>query len=155
ARSVFGQEPIFVALLRARGLEYRFDPVTLSLERTGVSAVMNRRFARAALDASAAELEQVLATVPDWLVVTRERDIVGVVRPPALAEAASAGGGRSAHEALEAALHAAPRVVVVPPQATLREAMQRLDAAHAELALVCEGAAAGTLEGAHAERVRG
>ncbi len=155
ARSVFGQEPIFVALLRARGLEYRFDPVTLSLERTGVSAVMNRRFARAALDASAAELEQVLATVPDWLVVTRERDIVGVVRPPALDEAASAGGGRSAHEALEAALHAAPRVVVVPPQATLREAMQRLDAAHAELALVCEGAAAGTLEGAHAERVRG
>lgn len=155
ARSVFGQEAIFVALLRGRGLEYRFDPVALSLERTGVSAVMNRRYARAALEADAAVLEQVLATAPDWLLVTRERDVTGVVRPPALDDAAPHGSGDAARSALEAALRTAPRFIVVSPHATLREAMQRLDESSAELALVCEGAGSRATGSAKAEQVRG
>ncbi|MCO5102085.1 MAG: chloride channel protein [Burkholderiaceae bacterium] len=152
ARSVFGQEAIFVALLRGRGLDYRFDPVALSLERTGVSAVMNRRFARADLEAQAAVLGQVLATGPDWLLVTRQRDVVGVVRPPPLDE------GREDHDpssALERALRAAPRFIVVSSYATLREAMQRLDQSNAELALVCEDAVAGPGVRPGVEQVRG
>ncbi len=155
ARSVFGQEAIFVALLRGRGLDYRFDPVALSLERTGVSAVMNRRYARAALEADAAVLEQVLATAPDWLLVTKERDVTGIVRPPALDGAAAHGSGDVAQSALEAALRTAPRFIIVSPHATLREAMQRLDESSAELALVCEGADARAAGNAKAEQVRG
>src|SRR5690606_33646497 len=91
ARSVFGQDPIFVAILRGRGLDYRFDPVALSLERTGVSAVMNRRFAKVDVESDASMLAQVFATEPDWLVVTRERKVLCVVRPPT----ANALGGNS------------------------------------------------------------
>jgi len=179
ARSVFGQEAIFVALLRGRGLEYRFDPVALSLERTGVSAVMNRRFARAALEANNEVLQQVFATAPDWLLVTRERDVIGVVRPPKLgdeergpgSEAAAAPSGNTgirpdgdatfepdggaALSALEQVLQVAPRFIVVSPHATLREAMHRLDESGAALALVCEQRVARAGEGVHAEQVRG
>jgi hypothetical protein len=155
ARSVFGQGAIFVALLRGRGLEYRFDPVALSLERTGVSATMNRRFARAALEADATVLEQVLATAPDWLLVTQERDVVGVVRPPALDGAGDEAGGDAARSALGQALRAAPRFIVVSPHATLREAMQRLDESGAALALVCEDAVSRGGDNARVEQVRG
>ncbi len=157
ARSVFGQEAIFVALLRGRGLDYRFDPVALSLERTGVSAVMNRRFARAALEADDSVLAQVLATAPDWLLVTNERDVVGLLRPPALDDAAAEAeaGGEAARSALGQALRTAPHFIVVSPHATLREAMRRLDESDNELALVCEDAFARGGSNPRVEHVRG
>ncbi len=153
ARSVFGQEAIFVALLRGRGLEYRFDPVALSLERTGVSAVMNRRFAQLPIDEDAAVLQQVLASAPDWLVVMRERNVVGIVRTPVVDAGENPSGARDALAALEDALRSAPRFVVVSPHATLREAMQRLEESDAVLALVREGG--GVASSARAAPIRG
>lgn len=171
ARSVFGQEAIFVALLRGRGLEFRFDPVSLSLERTGVSAVMNRRFALADVDADAQVLLQVFATEPDWLIVTRERRVAGVVRPPALEApperiAPHDDAGQDGDEesdrvaavvasAIAQALECAPRHVLISPYATLREALQRLELAGAELALVCEGMDAKGRREVRPEQVRG
>lgn len=157
ARSVFGQEAIFVAILRGRGLEYHFDPVALSLERTGVGAVMNRRFARAELDADAAALAQVFATRPDWLVATRDRAVLGVVRPPALdaGAAVAAPGDEAPMRALERALRDAPRFALVSSHATLREALQRIDDAGAELAIVCDHVAEPADGLVRADQVRG
>ena len=41
SRAFFGQKPLFVAILHARGIDYRVDAVALELERTGVAAVMS------------------------------------------------------------------------------------------------------------------
>lgn len=51
--------------LRGRSLDFRFDPVALSLERTGVSAAMNRRFVQADLDSDTRVLMQIFDTRPD------------------------------------------------------------------------------------------
>ncbi|OJX03900.1 MAG: hypothetical protein BGO72_12390 [Burkholderiales bacterium 70-64] len=156
-RSLFGQDPIFVAILRGRGMEYRFDPVALSLERTGVSAVMDKRFAAVEIEAPAEALAQVLATQPDWLLVTRERAILGIVRAAQLHDVPAGGPGGTDHgqtgdahgEALAASLEQAPRFVLVSIYASLRETLQRLDDAGAEVALACDGT------GTRADQVRG
>lgn len=161
ARSVFAQEAIFVAILRGRGLDFRFDPVALSLERTGVSAAMNRRFAQADLDSDTRVLMQVFDTRPDWLVVARERTVVGVVRPPAFDPTFDDKrsdepdrAGNPAASVLADALDHGPRFVVVSPHATLREARQKMRGADAQLALVHE-ASGDQGEVLRADRVRG
>ncbi|MGE0797759.1 MAG: chloride channel protein [Lautropia sp.] len=40
ARAGFGQPPLFVGILRGRGVDYRVDPVALALARAGVAASM-------------------------------------------------------------------------------------------------------------------
>jgi len=150
ARSVFGQDPIFVAILRGRGMDYRFDPVAALLDRTGVAAAMNRRFAIVDRAASPVQWEQALATAPDWLLVADGDAIGAVLQSPA---PAAAHGGRSRDRAearsavdsgetaglAEAAQRESGPFATVSPHATLGETLRRLDAAAARLALVCSG----------------
>ena len=150
ARSVFGQDPIFVAILRGRGMDYRFDPVAALLDRTGVAAAMNRRFAIVDRAASPAQWEQALATAPDWLLVADGDAIGAILQPPAPA-AAQDGRSRDRSEArsavdsgetaglAEAAQRESGPFATVSPHATLGETLRRLDAAGARLALVCSG----------------
>lgn len=46
AKIVFKQESVFTHLIRDAGLDYRQDPLSQSLRRIGVAAVMNRSFER-------------------------------------------------------------------------------------------------------------
>ncbi len=153
ARSLFGQDPIFVAILRGRGMEYRFDAVALSLERTGVSAVINTRFAVIDADAGAEALAQVLATQPEWLLITRERGVQALVPAlslPALEEhVPQSGGTDEAPNIIDSILGHAVPFTRVSTYATLREALQRLDEADANVALAVNGA------GERADLVRG
>ncbi len=148
ARSVFGQDPIFVAILRGRGIDYRFDPVAALLDRTGVAAAMNRRFAIVDRAASPAQWEQALATAPDWLLVADGDAIGAVLQSPAAAhdgrsrdraEARSAVDSGETAGLAEAAQRESRPFATVSPHATLGETLRRLDAAGARLALVCSG----------------
>ena len=151
ARSLFRQDPIFVAILRGRDLEYRYDEVALSFARTGVSAVMNTRFALVDAEAGIAALKQVLATKPEWLLVMRERAVHAVVRLasiPAtdLASALSEPTGNTeaapgterpdgTSDAMDLITSHAKPFVHVSTYATLLEAVQLLDDAKVSVAL--------------------
>ena len=114
-------------------------------------------------------LAQVFATEPDWLVVTRERKVLCVVRPPT----ANALGGNSGESgdgqstaasddrdvatasAFLGSLHDTPPLVIVPVHATMREVLHLLRESAAGLALVCEGNVAPGEGAVRPEQVRG
>src|SRR5690606_4259889 len=120
------QDPMFVSILRSRGMDFRFDPVAQALERTGVGAVMSRRYAVVECNADAAALDRALVGRPDWLVVVDGAAVVGVLAAGALGlpgedETGSAAGpgAQAAPLALPGKL---PAFATVALHATLREA---------------------------------
>lgn len=131
SRVVFGQQPIFITLMRARGLDYRHDPILQSLRRVGVGAVMEngvavlpRRAARAAADAA-------LAGSPEWILV------MGEGRPVALLPAMDLARMRmESPEAGDLDLLELPaqrlQVAPVALQATLQEALDVMEQTGAE-----------------------
>lgn len=86
SRVAFRQKPIFIAMLAARGIEYRVDPVALALDHTGVRAVMSQRYAVVEIDTSPQVLEQVLLASPEWIVVVENRVVRGVLARRMLAD---------------------------------------------------------------------
>jgi CIC family chloride channel protein len=145
ARVVFRQDPMFVSILRSRGMDFRFDPVAQALERTGVGAVMSRRYAVVERNADAAALDRALVGRPDWLVVVDGDAVVGVLAAGALGlsgedetGSAEGPGAQAAPLALPGKL---PAFATVALHATLREARAALDDRRAEAVLVCGGAA--------------
>jgi H+/Cl- antiporter ClcA len=63
------RESLFQGLLRARGLDYRSDPMAQSLRRIGVASVMNRGVVILPRVATAGEADGALAQQPLWILV--------------------------------------------------------------------------------------
>ncbi|MGI9332961.1 MAG: chloride channel protein, partial [Gammaproteobacteria bacterium] len=173
ARVVFRQESVFVRLLRQRGLEYRVDPVAVSLHRTAVGAVMSRRFATTERHVEREQLETLLARASDWILVANGQQIVSAIpsrRFAHLNEALERGEpdgtqrtstelAGTEHDVTEPASKDAPDIdrppidllsdertqlafATVRLQATLSEALERMEAEQAETVLVTRGAVA-------------
>ena len=136
ARVCFGQEPLFVSILKARGIDYRIDPVTLALARTGVAAVMTPKPAIIDGGTPCGTALRTLAGSP-WVVLTSGDRISGIWPARLLASLASKA---SSDIALAVAAGRPPSFAVVPVHATLGEALARLDRADADAALVISGA---------------
>ncbi|WP_127478232.1 chloride channel protein [Sulfurivermis fontis] len=134
AREVFRQESIYLALMRARGLDYRNDPVAQSLRRVGVAAVMERSFAECAPQLERAAAERLLAENPRWLLVRDEE------RPLTLLPAADLAHALSESEAPVLDLMAIPArrrdLAPIHLQATLQEALETLQSTRAEVLYV-------------------
>lgn len=62
--------PVFLTLLRARGLDYRQDLIRETLRREGVARLMHHDFVEVVEILGRAELEAVLTRQPRWIVVT-------------------------------------------------------------------------------------
>ena len=71
---LFRTPPALLMLARARGLDYRNDPVAQSLRRIGVTRVMNRSLVVAAPRLTEAETENLLHSKPQWVVVRCDGD---------------------------------------------------------------------------------
>ena len=69
AKIVFEQDSIFTLMLRDAGLDYRHDPVSQSLRRVGVAAVMNRSFEHSPRRITAEEVRELLTRGPQWIIV--------------------------------------------------------------------------------------
>lgn len=69
AREFFGQDSLLLQLMRARGLDYRNDPVAQSLRRIGVASVMETSMARTAHEISLAQAQRLLDLAPRWLLL--------------------------------------------------------------------------------------
>jgi H+/Cl- antiporter ClcA len=151
ARELFGKDSLFVTQLRAAGLDYRSNPVLQALRRRGVGSVMHRGFARTRAHLSLAEAQEVLAGGPEWLLVDPapgpgqdEADVIqampAVLMPAVdLARHIESGAWRERvageeNEIIDLMEMPAARRQVGPIelQATLQEALERLDQADVE-----------------------
>jgi H+/Cl- antiporter ClcA len=131
SRVVFGQQPVFITLMRARGLDYRNDPIVQSLRRVGIAAAMDlsvaglpRRVTRAAVDAA-------LARNPGWILVLGARGPEALLPAVDLARQTVEQPDAGAFDLLEVP---AVRLQVAPIQleATLQEAFDAMEATGAE-----------------------
>ncbi len=139
SRVVFRQEPLFVSILQARGIEFRFDPVALALERTGVAAAMSRDFVVVDVKAGAPAAARELAGRKAAAVLVDGDEIVGLRDGERFAQAMMAApADAQVSGALDDASHA---FATVPLHATLGEALGLLDAAGADAAVVCAASA--------------
>lgn len=142
ARAVFGQDPIFISILRGRGVDYRFDPVALALERTAVRAVMSRSFVVVDVHADSQARAAAMADSPDWLLLVDGPVIHAVVatRPvPSLAPGTTGETLKDSPVAADPTPVSPPgdsNFSIVAPHATLREALAKLDEQAADIVLV-------------------
>ncbi|MFT3801635.1 MAG: chloride channel protein [Burkholderiaceae bacterium] len=135
SRVVFRQEPLFVSILHLRGIDHRIDPVLQPLERTGVAAVMSRRYVVVEAKGEAPDWQRVLAGQAEWVIVVDGREIRAVWSAGQLASLLAAGGTDGAVDVSVGAPDAPP-FAMVPLQATLGEALALMDEAGADVAVV-------------------
>ena len=131
SRVTFGQQPVFVALMQARGLDYRNDPIVQSLRRVSVGAAMDLSVAALPRRAARAEIDAALAQDPVWVLV------LGSDRPEALLPAVDlVRQTMEKPDAEELDLLDLPaarlQFAPIPLEATLQEAVDALDASGAE-----------------------
>lgn len=70
---LFRSNSVFLTLLRARGLDYRNDPVTQALRRAGVASVMDRSFVQVERNLSLEEARKTISNNPRWLLIRCEQ----------------------------------------------------------------------------------
>jgi CIC family chloride channel protein len=137
SRALFRQESVFVTLLRARGLDFRHEPLGQPLHRIGVGAAMDTRVARLARVSGRDAIAESLARKPQWILAL-EGDRPVTLLPAAdlarqMAESAEQAepSGATTLDLLEIP---ADRLQVAPIalQATLQEALESMDASGAE-----------------------
>lgn len=135
AGRIVRRESLFQSLLRARGLDYRNDPVVQSLRRIGVASIMDRRVVALSREASAASVDRALAAQPLWVLLreTGEADLL-------LAAVDLVRARRETPDAQSYDLLAVPgeRLLAVPIDmgATLQEAWDKLHDSNAALLYV-------------------
>jgi CIC family chloride channel protein len=131
ARAVFRQPSVYHALLRARGLDVRNDPVLQSLRRTGVGAVMNKGFVTLERRVGREAAQHALEGNPEWILVKEEGAYKALLLAVALAHALTED-----KDAAEFDLYAIPgerlQVASIDLQANLQEALDRLNASSVE-----------------------
>ncbi|MCW8919800.1 MAG: chloride channel protein [Gammaproteobacteria bacterium] len=66
--------PVFLELLRARGLDYRNDPLAQSLRRLSVYGVMNRNVITTTHLLSTTQVETLLASKPQWILIREDEE---------------------------------------------------------------------------------
>lgn len=71
---LFKRGPIFLELLRVRGLDYRNDPVAQSLRRLSVYGVMNRSYLLVEQLQSIDQIHKLLAQQPQWLLIRNKEE---------------------------------------------------------------------------------
>ena len=132
ASEVFHKESLFVTMLKASGMDYRTSPVLQALRRIGVAAVMSSRFVRAAAVIDRDKARQLLETEPVWLLIDGEKGPVGLLRAVDLASFLDMSDTDEAEVDLWQIPAERYNVAAVNLQATLQEALERLESSSAE-----------------------
>lgn len=131
SRVVFGQQPMFITLMRARGLDYRHDPIVQSLRRVGVGAVMEISVVALSRQSSRTAIDGVLTNSPEWILVLGDSGPVALLPAMDLARQMM-----EAPEVTEVDLLELPaerlQVAPIALQATLQEALDEMERTGAE-----------------------
>lgn len=131
SRQIFRQESVFVTLMRARGLDYRNDPVSQSLRSVGVGAAMDTRIASLLRHATRADIAGALTRSPRWVLALDDGHPVALLPAADLARQLAEAAEQSVFDLLElpaARLQVAP----IALQATLQEALETMNTSGAE-----------------------
>ncbi|MGD2076326.1 MAG: chloride channel protein, partial [Gammaproteobacteria bacterium] len=136
------RESVFQGLMRQLGLDYRNDPITQSLRRVGVAAVMERAFVTLPPAVQREQAERGLADDPRWILV-REPEQPAVI----LAAVDLLRALRDAPDSARFDLRQLPaqrlQVERIDLQASLQEAHQRVRDTGAEALYVARTTAPG------------
>lgn len=134
ARVLFRTESLFVTMLKAGGLDYRANPVLQALRRRGVASVMDRRFERVERELSLERCRAVLEREPDWLLIDLDDRPQALMPAVELAKYLEARNPLPEDEPIDLQSIPADRysLAAVHLQATLQEALERLDRDAAE-----------------------
>ena len=131
---LFRRGPIFVELLRARGLDYRNDPVAQSLRRLSVYGVMNRSVVLSDRHLSPHQVEELLAKNPKWVLIREEEEKLPRNLMPAAELARYMEGQTKGAEPVDLLAIPALRLQASPVafQATLQEGWELLQRRESE-----------------------
>ncbi len=72
---VFKHDPLFLLLLKARGFDYKNDPITQTLRRINVASVMQKNFKLLPSKISREEAVAALADNPEWVLINADKPI--------------------------------------------------------------------------------
>ena len=140
-REIFNQQSVFTTLLRARGLDYRNDPILQAMRRIGVASVMDRNVIRSNHQIDRATAESMLKDGPSWILITEDS------APTELLPAVDLARELEHSEAVSFDLMKIPaqrlQVGSVPIQASVDEALVQLSEQHVEALVVQQVAAPG------------
>lgn len=136
---LFGKESVFLTLSKARGLDYRSNPIAQSLRRIGVASVLNVSFVETEQVISDSNASTLLISMPLWIVVRKNN------KPTALLLAADLSRYLSEHveevaekdeKEVEINLLEIPArredIVPINQQATLQQALDVMNEKHVD-----------------------
>ncbi|EGV49801.1 chloride channel protein [Candidatus Endoriftia persephone] len=127
---IFQKKSLFIAILESSGLNYRTDPVMQSLRRIGVASVMSQKLVHCHSRNHREALISLLAEAPEWFLVESDGTPSDLIYAADLA--------RYAEEAMEEEIDLMEiparrlQLADISLQATLQEAVERLDSSGAE-----------------------
>jgi len=127
---LFRTPSIFHSLLRARGLDYRNDPVMAALRRIGVASVMERNFVRAPRMLPRDAIGELLSKEPRWVLIDEENKPIALLPAVDLLRARE----ECEYEILDLLKIPAERREVAPifREADMEQAHRELTQAHVE-----------------------
>lgn len=130
----FKEDALFMKLLRARGLDFRNDPVTQTLRRISVANAMQRNFIIMSREVSTQAAVHALESNPDWVLIKEDREPVALMPAGDLARAVSTEEG----EQIDLMQIPASRrnVHKISLHASLHEAAESLNSHHVEALFV-------------------
>ncbi len=85
ASELFGQESLFITMLKAKGLDYKQHPVLAALRRMGVASVMDKGFVRSSRKVSTEEAMKLLESKPKWIVISENNTPIAILSAISLA----------------------------------------------------------------------
>ncbi len=122
--SPWRKQSVFIELMRARGLDYRTDPISQSLRRIGVTHAMESQFVVLSCETYEAEVVEALKRNPLWIITHDSRGGSHLLRASDLAHYL-----QHSEEQFNLIEMPAQRLQIMPiySQATLQEALEELD----------------------------
>jgi hypothetical protein len=72
---IFKHDPLFILLLKARGLDYKNDPITQTLRRISVASAMQRKFKQLPSLLTRDQAIEALASNPEWILISNEKPV--------------------------------------------------------------------------------
>ena len=132
----FKKDSVFVTMLAGRGLDYRYDPVSVSLSRTAVGAVMSRQFVILDRISEMHKARDALSGDPEWVLICDGQNIIDATPCASFRAHLESKPENTETFDLIGNSDLLAKIATVRPQATLREALDRLERRGAKVALV-------------------
>ncbi len=130
SKRLFKKDSLFIAMLRANGMDYDTNPVLQAMRRAGVASKMSRSFVRTKGMVERAHTLALLKDEPDWLIIESDQEAKYLMPAVDLARYLE----ESEVETIDLSKIPAQRyqMASIYLQATLQEAMDKLEKSAAE-----------------------